>query len=181
MKKIQWKTEKRLLKDLKEHPSNPRTLSKKSHKDLLNSFKKFDYAEIIAINTDGVILAGHQRAHIMLELGWGDKEIEVRVPNHELSENDAKEYLIRSNKNTGDWDFDILANQFESLDLLAFGFEEKELLGEFEIEDKSEKEVKEIDFESKHCIEISCTDENHQKELYDEFQERGLTCKILTL
>jgi hypothetical protein len=44
-----------------------------------------------------------------------------------LSEEEFKEYNIRSNKNTGSWDFDILANTFDTSDLVEWGFDEKEL------------------------------------------------------
>lgn len=98
---------------------------------------------MIAINTDNTILAGHQRCHIMLELGWGEKEIEVRVPFKKLNKKDADEYLIRSNKNIGDWDFDILANQFDIEDLLNSGFSQKD----FELE-LSESEADSSDSDS---------------------------------
>jgi len=51
----------------------------------------------------------------------------VRVPERELTEREAEELAIRLNKNTGDWDFDALANNFELDDLLDWGFDKKEL------------------------------------------------------
>jgi len=51
----------------------------------------------------------------------------VRVPERELTEREAEELAIRLNKNTGDWDFDALANNFELDDLLNWGFDKKEL------------------------------------------------------
>lgn len=114
------------MKDLTPHPKNPRILSTKNHAELLKSFKKFSYAELVAINFDNTILAGHQRIAIMKELGWGDTEIEVRVPNYLLSDKEAEEYLIRSNKNIGEWDFDILANEWELEELVDYGFEESD-------------------------------------------------------
>ncbi len=122
------------MNELRVHPNNPRQLSKKSHAQLLKSFKKFNYAELAAINADGTILAGHQRVNIMLELGWGENEIEVRVPNRQLSKKDGEEYLIRSNKNTGDWDYDILANVYDLPDLIDYGFE----ADDFEIDTDSD-------------------------------------------
>lgn len=113
------------------HANNPRILSQKNHTELKNSFKKFDYAELVAINTDNTILAGHQRIAIMKELGWDEKEIEVRVPSSHLSDEIAKEYLIRSNKNTGEWDFDILANEWDMDKLFEWGFEK----ADFDVDD----------------------------------------------
>lgn len=146
MKKIVWKTVLKKISELKDHPHNPRVISEKNHKELLKSFKKFDYAELIAINLDNTILAGHQRVHIMQELGWLDKEIEVRIPNFLLTDEDAKEYLIRSNKNTGEWNYEILANCFEVDALYDCGFEEKDFqLHGSDWEDEEEIEGKEFD------------------------------------
>ncbi|MEM0167474.1 MAG: DNA modification methylase [Thermoplasmatales archaeon] len=136
MKKLAWTTEKRKVGDLKDHPSNPRTLSKASHDELIKSFDEFDYVELVAVNTDNTILAGHQRVHIMMELGWQDIEIEVRVPNRDLTKREAKKYLLRSNKNVGDWDWDLLANDFELDELLEVGFTEEEMVGNFDEEDE---------------------------------------------
>jgi DNA modification methylase len=124
---MKWTTEKRKVNDLIPYDKNPRQMTDKQNKDLTASLKKFDLVEIPAINKDGTILAGHQRLRIMQSLGRGDEEIDVRVPDRQLSEKDVQEYNIRSNKNTGEWNFDELANSFEVDDLLKWGFEEFDL------------------------------------------------------
>lgn len=146
-KKLLWTTEKRKVSELKDHPNNPRTLSKKSHADLLASFDEFDYVELAAIDFDNTIVAGHQRVHIMLELGWGDREIEVRVPNRKLTTKEQRKYLLISNKVKGDWDFDILANQWEVEELFDGGFVEADLIGHFEDDEEEEEELDEKDYD----------------------------------
>lgn len=130
---IEFRTEKRKIRDLIPYEYNPRTITRKQYKDLERSFNKFGYVELVAINEDNTILAGHQRICLMMDLGWGDKEIEVRVPNRHLTEAEFKDYLIVSNVTGGDFDYDLLANHFDCQDLLASGFEEKTLLQNFEI------------------------------------------------
>lgn len=176
---IEWKTEKRLIKDLVAHERNPRTLSKKSYKDLISSFKRFNYVELAAINLDNTILAGHQRIHIMQDLGWDDKEIEVRVPTRLLTKKEADNYLIVSNKVTGDWDHDILADQWEEEELYAAGFSKEDLYGKQE----EEKDIDDTDLEmnDKLVVEIECKNHKEQKELYEELITRGLTCRLLSL
>jgi len=154
IEKLLWKTEKRKVSELKDHKSNPRTLSKKSHDELLKSFNEFDYVELVAINSDNTILAGHQRVHIMHELGWNEKEIEVRIPSRKLNDKEAKKYLLRSNKNVGEWDFDILANDFEIDELLDVGFTEDELIGNLELEEEASTEENEIKEETETNIKI---------------------------
>lgn len=130
---IEFRTEKRKIKELIPYEYNPRTITRKQYKDLERSFNKFGYVELVAINEDNTILAGHQRICLMMDMGWGDKEIEVRVPNRHLTEEEFKDYLIVSNVTGGDFDFDLLANNFDCQGLLASGFDEKTLLQNFEI------------------------------------------------
>lgn len=79
-------------------------------------------------------------------IGRGEEEIEVRTPNRELTEKEFREYNIRSNKNIGSWDMDILANSFDTSDLIEWGFNENELFGYKDkglIDDDEVPEVKE--------------------------------------
>lgn len=131
---VEWKTEKRFIKDLIPHPRNPRSLSKRSHKDLINSLQKYNYVELAAINLDNMILAGHQRIHVMQDIGWGEKEIEVRVPSRLLTQKECDNYLLISNKVTGDWDYDIMSNQWEEQELFEGGFNEEDLVGKYEVD-----------------------------------------------
>ena len=124
---IQWTTEIRHIKGLKEHSKNPRRLSKDQHRQLKISLEKFGLADKPIINTDGTIIGGHQRLKVLKELGH--KEIEVLVPDRSLTPEEVDEMNIRLNKNTGEWDFDILANEWEVNDLIEWGFAEEELTG----------------------------------------------------
>ena len=72
-----------------------------------------------------MILAGHQRVRTMKKLKQ-ETEIDVRVPSRMLTEAEANEYLIRSNRNAGEWDWDILANEWEASDLVKWGFDPAE-------------------------------------------------------
>jgi len=132
---MRWHTEKRKINDLIPYEHNPRQMTEKQNEDLKKSLEKFDLAEIPAVNTDNVILAGHQRLRIMQLLGRGGEEIDVRVPDRLLTEDEVKEYNIRSNKNIGEWDFDELANSFDLNDLRDWGFDEKDFKMDKEIEE----------------------------------------------
>ena len=122
---IKWTTEVRLIKGLKKHPKNPRQLTKDQHQHLKTSLEKFGIADKPIINTDGTIIGGHQRLKVLKELGH--KEIEVLVPNRELTPEEVDEFCIRLNKNTGEFDYEILANEWDIQDLVDWGFNEKDL------------------------------------------------------
>lgn len=124
---LEWHTEKRKISQLKDHPKNPRCIKQEQLKHLKKSFQKFDYVETVVINLDNMIIAGHMRVKILKSQKKKNEEIEVRVPNRMLTPEECDEYLIRSNKNTGDWDWDILANEWETEKLFDWGFTEDEL------------------------------------------------------
>ena len=147
-KQINWRTEVRTVDDLVPYDKNPRKLSVKQQKDLEASITKFNLVEIPAINTDNVVIAGHARLKIMQLLGRGKEEIEVRVPDRTLTKSEFEEYLLRSNKNTGSWDYELLKS-FDTSFLLDIGFDDTDLSSIWddvlEIEDdefKLDKEVK---------------------------------------
>ncbi len=128
MKKIPlvWHTEERKVSDLVAHPKNPRSLSDKQKKDLETSITKLGFAEIPAINTDNQVLAGHARLKCLTALGRADEIIDVRVPNRTLTEKECEEYMIRSNKNTGSWNHELL-QAFDTEFLLDIGFDDTDL------------------------------------------------------
>ena len=149
MEKLKWHTEKRKVNDLIPYENNPRIMTEKQKNDLQKSLEKFDLVEIPATDLDNKIIAGHQRLKIMQLLDRGEEEIDVRIPNRKLTDDEFREYNLRSNKNIGDWNLDMLANLDEDL-LLDVGFEKGELddifgldiSEEFNIEKELEKLLK---------------------------------------
>lgn len=130
MEKLTWKTEKRKVSQLKEYSKNPRQISKEQFQQLVTSIEKFDYVELVAVDLDNTIIAGHMRVKAMKKLKRSSEMIEVRVPSRKLTDEEFREYLIRSNLNTGSFDFELLANEWDPVDLLGYGFTEEQLLGE---------------------------------------------------
>lgn len=123
-----WTTERRKLGDLREWDRNPRELSEHDAKHLARSIEKFNLADPLVINQDGQIVGGHQRKRVMLATGYTAADlVDVRVPSRPLTEREAEELNIRLNRNSGAWDFDILADQFEIDDLKDWGFKPYEL------------------------------------------------------
>jgi DNA modification methylase len=124
---LNWKTEKRTVESLIPYQHNPRRLTTEQEEHLRESLERFNLVEIPAVNTNGIIIAGHQRLAIMKALGRGSEEIDVRVPSRELTELELKEYNLRSNKNTGEWDYLLLGNNFDLEMLKDVGFNSAEL------------------------------------------------------
>ena len=133
MEKLIWHVEKRIVKNLVRYDRNPRKISDFMTQKLTEGLKKFNLVEIPAIDTNNRIIAGHQRMKIMIALGRADEEIDVRVPNRALTEDEFKEYNIRSNLNVGTWDFNLLAEIDESF-LAEIGFSSEELDDIFDVD-----------------------------------------------
>ena len=111
------------ISELKQAEYNPRRLTKKQYEDLKASLEKFGLVDPIIINSDNTVIGGHQRLKIVRELGAS----EVPTVRVNLSKEDEKELNIRLNKNTGEFDLDILANNFDTEELKDWGFKDIEL------------------------------------------------------
>jgi DNA modification methylase len=112
--------EKKKISDLIPAPYNPRQSTAKQEKHLKESLEKFGLVEPIIFNKQtGYIVGGHFRVRELKKLGI--KEIECVIVD--LNEADEKELNIRLNANTGGWDWDTLANDWDVVDLEAWGLE----------------------------------------------------------
>jgi len=114
------KIELKKLSDLKPAPYNPRQSNAEQEKQLKSSLEKFGVVEPIIFNKQtGFIVGGHFRIRELKKLGY--KEIECVIVD--LNEADEKELNIRLNANTGSWDWDELANNWDSELLSDWGLE----------------------------------------------------------
>lgn len=114
----------RKLSTLKKLPNNPRVVRGPRFADLCASLKKnprfFDARPLILSNRTGelVILAGHQK----YEAAKACKLAEVPTELIDgLTVEQEREIIIRDNAHAGDWDFDVLANEWSDLPLADWG------------------------------------------------------------
>ncbi len=130
IEKLTWFTVKMKVRELIPNILNPRVWKKGGETELDASFEKFDLVEIPVVNLDGTLIAGHRRLERMMNAGWIDREIDVRRPNRQLSEEEVLEYMIRSNTHQGTWDLKMLTSDlFAGLDLGQIGLDMKEVPG----------------------------------------------------
>tara|TARA_R100000234_G_scaffold110781_1_gene83369 strand:+ start:3300 stop:3806 length:507 start_codon:yes stop_codon:yes gene_type:complete len=167
------KIEKVKIAELNPAEYNPRRMTNKQYEDLRNSLEKFGLVDPIIINADNTVVGGHQRLRIMREMG---AEL-VPVVRVNLSKEDEKELNIRLNKNSGEFDLDILANNFEVDELKDWGFKDIEL--GFNT-DKIQTDLSDS-IELQYKIEVDVTSEKEQEQLYNDLTNKGYICRILTL
>ena len=156
---------------------NPRQLTEKQFADLKQSIETFGFVEPIVINTkkgrENVVVGGHQRLKIAKILNF--KKVPC-VPVA-LSRNKERELNVRLNKNSGSWDWDKLANEFDLDELLDWGFEEKDM-GLFQ--DDPEPEAKDIPDSNSWFLNIEFENEDICSYWFDKLSAEGLPVKIVT-
>ena len=169
---MQWTLERWKISSLSFNEKNPRRLRKHEAKHLQESLDRFGQCQPVVINRDGKIIGGHQRVRLLKKRG--DKEVDVYVPNEEFTEKEEEELNIRLNRATGEWDYDILANDWDQMELLEWGFE----LKDFEISDKLEEP------KPKKCsLTVNFTFPDHLDDAKEKIQDivdgyEGATIKV---
>ena len=132
---------------------NPRELTKDQHQDLKDSITRFGLVDPLIVNTHkerkNVLVGGHQRLRIAKELGYKS----VSCVEVELTPEKERELNIRLNKNTGQWDWDALANHFDVGELTEWGFTDVDLFPfdqdygtEFELPDGDKEPFQQMTF-----------------------------------
>ena len=120
------KIKQRKISELNPAEYNPRQLTDKQYKQLKKSLKTFGCVEPVVINSNpmrkDIIVGGHQRCKVWADLG-NDTIPTVEV---ELDEAAEMELNVRLNKNTGEFDFDMLSSYFDMEVLKEWGFQDYE-------------------------------------------------------
>jgi len=139
---MKWSNVTRKLSELKPWERNPRQINEGQAARLKESFEEFGQIETIAIGPGNEVYNGHQRLNVLMAEHGGEYEVECRQSSRELTEKEREKLTVFLHKGAaGEWDWDILANEFEFEELVEWGFEEQELIG-FEQEPKEAPEPK---------------------------------------
>ena len=137
---------------IKRNPNNPRILKDDKFAKLTQSIKDFpQMLEIrpIVVNDDMVVLGGNMRLKACKEAGL--KEVPV-IKAKDLSEEQQREFIIKDNVGFGEWDWDLLANEWDTDLLDDWGLElgvdlNAEDFGEdFSLEDGDKEPFQQITF-----------------------------------
>ena len=117
----------------KENPDNPRTISKEKFEKLKSNIQKFPkMLELrpIVYNKKNIVLGGNTRLKAIRELA-AESKIKLKdsyfKKAESLTEDEQNQFIILDNQEFGDWDFDSLANLFNTDELLEWGFDSKEI------------------------------------------------------
>jgi len=167
--------EKVKISQVKTNDSNPRYIKDEKFKKLVKSIKQFPemlQARPIVVNKDMVVLGGNMRLRACQEAGL--KEVFIKVVD--WSEEKQNEFIIKDNVGFGEWDWDILANEWNTTDLEDWG------LDGFPFNDdvQDEKDLSD-NLKQSFKIEIDLETEEEQEKMYNNLINDGYSCRILTL
>ena len=135
------------ISKLKPNKDNPRIIKDNKFKKLVQSIKDFpQMLELrpIVVDEDMTILGGNMRYKASVEAGL--KEVYIKIAEG-LTEDQKKEFIIKDNVGFGEWEWDILANEWDSTKLTEWGLDVWENIDDAEpdeglIEDDEIPEVK---------------------------------------
>jgi DNA modification methylase len=114
------------LKDIKPNPNNPRVLRDDKFQKLKQSiteFPKMLSLRPMVIDENNVVLGGNMRLRVLQELGFNDIDEAWVKRSSDLTEEEKKRFIITDNVSFGEWDWDTLANDWEVVDLEAWGLD----------------------------------------------------------
>jgi ParB-like chromosome segregation protein Spo0J len=109
------------ISEIKLNPNNPRLIKDDKFKKLVQSIKDFpEMLDIrpIVVNSDMIILGGNMRFKACKEAGL--KEVPIIIADN-LTEEQQREFLIKDNVSGGEWDWDLLANEWDAEQLNDWG------------------------------------------------------------
>lgn len=102
------------ISEVKNNPNNPRLIKDDKFKKLvasINSFPEMLEKRPIVVDEDMIVLGGNMRLRASQEAGL--KEVWIDVAEGWTEEQKA-EFIIKDNVGFGDWDWDILANEWDN-------------------------------------------------------------------
>ena len=121
---------------LRKHPDNPRIIKDQKYFALVKSMETFPEMlekRPIVVNEDLIVLGGNMRLRAAQDAGISEVWIDVAEG---WSEAKQKEFVIKDNTNAGEWDFNMLANEWEADELLDWGVDIPEPKEQEEKEEK---------------------------------------------
>lgn len=157
------------IKHIKANPNNPRLIKDDKFEKLVKSIKEFPQMlnlRPIVVNDDMVVLGGNMRLKACKEAGL--KEVPV-IKASDLTEEQQREFIIKDNVGFGEWDWDMIANEWSDEPIEEWGLD----IPGFSKDDKREqsganhpnyKEGKAVirDYECKKCGKAFQSDKGHE-------------------
>ena len=127
--------------DIKPNPTNPRTIKKEQLDKLKRSIQGFPemlYLRPIIINEDMVILGGNMRLKALKELNITEVPY-IQVTD--LTPEQQQEFIVKDNLNYGDWNWDLISQDWNLDHLNDWGLDIPKWLNDDEAEPEFDEDI----------------------------------------
>ena len=114
------------VSQLKLNPNNPRHIKGERLEMLKRSISEFEQMMVlrpIIVDENNVVLGGNMRLQAIKALGKKEIPNEWVKRTVELTEEQKREFVIKDNAGFGDWDWELLANEWDDLPLADWGLD----------------------------------------------------------
>ena len=155
------------ISKVKGNPSNPRIIKNDKFKKLVKSIQEFPEMlklRPIVVDEDMMVLGGNMRLKASKEAGLKDVWIDIAEG---LTEEQKKEFIVKDNVGFGEWEWDMLANEWDSVQLAEWG------LDVWQNEDDVEDIEEVIDFNEDVNFIIKCENLKELEELKAKLKLTG--------
>ncbi|MGL6129146.1 ParB N-terminal domain-containing protein [Chryseobacterium artocarpi] len=159
------------ISEVKVNQNNPRLIKDDKFNKLVKSIEEFpQMLEIrpIVVNKDMIVLGGNMRLKACQEAGL--KEVPIIIADN-LTEEQQREFLIKDNVSGGEWDWEILANEWDAELLEDWG-----LYLKFPQDDSEDEPEEEKTYIPTYRFEVSCNTEKEKNKLMAELMQKGYSC-----
>lgn len=112
------------LKDIFTNPANPRIIKDTKFQKLVKSideFPKMMELRPIIVDSEGMILGGNMRYKALKELGYKEVPDNWIKQANDLTEDEIRRFTIADNVGFGEWDYELLANEWDVQELEDWG------------------------------------------------------------
>jgi hypothetical protein len=127
------------IKDIKSNPNNPRIIKDERFEKLKKSIKEFPKMMALrpmVINQDNIVLGGNMRLKALKELGYTELPNEWVKRAEDLTDEEARRFIIADNVGFGQHDWEMLANEWDSVELEDWGLDAWQNIDDIETSDE---------------------------------------------
>ena len=165
------------LSKIKPNPNNPRLIKDDKFKKLCENIKslpKMMAMRPIVVDKSFTIMGGNMRLKALQELGYKEIPDEWLKKASDYTEEELKQFIVLDNVSFGEWDWDMLANEWDEDALETWGVDIPNFKAPEEVESSG------YDQELQWYLNIKCNNEKECQALYEKFIKQGLDVKIVT-
>ncbi len=158
--------------------ANPRFIKDDDYRRLVKSLRAFDLTDILPLKVypmgdKYVTIGGNMRLRALQEIKA--QHVSCIVIPEDTPVELLNKAIILDNSTHGDWDWEMLANEWDADLLKEWGVQLPAQQPNEDLQDMSDK------IQLEYRIEVTCTDEVEQEQLYNELIQEGFQCRLLTL